>query len=505
MAAKPAFYNVCDYGATGMAEPGETLELRQCHHPQWHNFPPGLKAVIYRPAPGKEYDSVGIQKAIDAAHQAGGGMVIVPAGDYLIGPIELKSGVNLHLSGGARLWGSPYLQDYEGPQGEAAPVYAAAHAMHKAEEKSAPRQRRLVSATDAQNISLTGSGQISGQSPNWFIPWYNSGSTDTATLERPAYSFIFKNCRRVLVEGVRILDSTSWSLVIYRCEKVQIRGIELRNMDIMNGDGIDIVDSSDVHVSDSHLHMADDGIVLKSHSPDHAVRNITVTNCIIRTLCNGIKIGTETVGTFEDITISNLVIHNQPHDVKAAGRGAWSGINLNTMDGGLVRNVNISNIVMRNVESAFFLLVGCRPQLQQPYRPPQVGRMERISLSNIQVDGCRYTAYAAGFPGHPIRQLHLSNISVHKTADFYAEKPQTSVQDHPDHYPHPYRFGSRQSGDQLPAHALYLRHVSQVTVRDFEIDTDQPDAREAFVVEHCSAFQASGLRTNGAAAELRGA
>lgn len=484
-------FDVRAFGAQGVARPGEILELTNRLHPNGHDFAPGFRATIYEAAPGAEYDSIGIQQAIDAAGEAGGGTVIVPAGDYLIGPLELRSGVALHLEGGARLWGSPNLEDYDGPQGEAAPIYAAAHAMHGAHDKQRSAQRRLISASDAENVTITGSGQISGQSPKWFIPWYNQIPHDPENLRRPAYSIIFHRCRRVRIEGVRIVDTTAWSLVFNRCEQVQIRGIELHNMDIHNGDGIDLVDTSHVTISDCQIHTADDGIVLKSHHPERAVRNIAVTNCIIRTLCNGIKIGTESVGTFEDISVSNLVIQNQAKDVQAAGRGAWSGINLSSLDGGLVRNVNISNVVMRNVECAFFLLISCRETLQKPYRTPRAGTMERIFLSNIQVDGCRYTAYLAGLPGHPIRQAFLNDIHIRKTADFYKEKPAKPVEDSLQKYPHPFRFGSRAEGDQLPAHGLYLRHVDQISVHGFHVECTQLDARDLLVQEHCSAVETS--------------
>lgn len=480
---KPALYNAAEYGARGIARPGESLEITKTHHPLWHDFALGFKALIWHPTAGEEYDSVGIQRAIDAAADNGGGTVVVPPGDYLIGPLVLRSGINLHLEGGARLWGSPHLKDYEGARLEDFPI-----------PEKAWRQGSLISASHAENVSITGSGQINAQAPKWMIPWYNEDSSDTGTLARPAYAVVFRNCRRVRVEGVRLLDSPSWSLVFCRCSQVQVRGIELRNhMDSMNGDGIDVVESSDVTISDSNIHCADDGIVFKSFSPEGAVRNVAVTNCVIRTLCNGIKIGTETVGTFEDITCSNLVINNQPDDIRSAGRGAWSGINLNTMDGGLVRNINISNIVMRNVESAFFLLVGRREKLQKPHREVRTGCMERISFSNLVVDGCRYTAYAAGFPGHPIRHLHLSDIHIHKTADFYAKKPERPVGDHPDEYPHPYRFGSRKDGDQLPAYGLYLRHVESAAMRDFHVECDQPDARDFLTREHCKDVRIAGM------------
>lgn len=94
---------MCDYGAVGIAVPSETVELRARSGNVWW-FSPGTQATIYHSRdPQLPCDSVGIQAAIDAAHRQGGGIVLVPAGDYLIGPIRLRSRVHLHLEPGASL------------------------------------------------------------------------------------------------------------------------------------------------------------------------------------------------------------------------------------------------------------------------------------------------------------------------------------------------------------------------------------------------------------------
>jgi len=145
----PTIFLVRDFGANAVAYPAEQLALVNLRY-KWLQFPPGLTATIYHKRDGEDFDSTGIQAAIDAAHAAGGGTVHVPAGDYLIKPIRLKSGVRLHLDTGARLWGSPILDDHDGRQ-------------------------PLVHASDAENVSITGQGQISGQSPKWVIPWIQRG------------------------------------------------------------------------------------------------------------------------------------------------------------------------------------------------------------------------------------------------------------------------------------------------------------------------------------------
>ena len=99
------------------------------------------------------------------------------------------------------------------------------------------------------------------------------------------------------------------------------------------------------------------------------VRNVTVTNCIIRTWCNGVKIGTESSGRFENIAFNNIVVHNPDDDLK----GAEGGIHIALCDGGHARNVAFRNFVIDNVECPFYLVVTPRRSRQQAYRTPRPG------------------------------------------------------------------------------------------------------------------------------------
>ncbi len=452
------------HGAVGIAVPKEILELTNLQY-KWIRYPKGTKYEVYHPAPGKEYDSIGIQKAIDSANSAGGGTVIVPAGDYLIAPLVMKSRVNLHLEPGARLFASPILKDYS-------------------------ENENLFSAEDAEDFSITGAGEIHGQSQNWVIPWMNEGPKDWGSLNsrRPGKLIVFRNCRRILVDGIRIYNSPNWTLVFDSCSNVRVRGITMRHFDVINADGIDIVDTENVKISDCDLHVTDDGICLKNDRArgTGVVRNVAVSNCVIRTWCNGIKIGTETTGLVEDVTFNNIVVHNPDDDLK----GAEGGINLCSCDGGLVRNVNISNVITRNAESAFYLVSMCRTKFQEAFRKPQAGRMERISISNLMADGTKYTSFIVGHPDQPIRNVFISNVDIRKTSEFRKEPFPVPVPACAQQYPNPFMFGSQEGGrqdcgDGLPAYGLYLRDAENIVVRDFRVDSGGKDGRELISVESC--------------------
>lgn len=460
--------NVRDYGARGVAT--EARELALTHFAfKWISYPKGLTAVIRQAPKGAALDSVGIQAALDAAHAAGGGTVVVPPGDYAVGPLRLRSRVRLHLEPGARLWASPRLEDFTA-------------------------QPHLLLAEDAENIALTGMGEIHGQSPQWIIPWMNERPTTWDTLKgrRPGKLLLFRNCRHVLVEGIRIFDSPSWTLVFNTCRHVTVRGVFMRHFDAINADGIDVVDSAHVTVSDCDLHVTDDGICLKNdaRNPDPpGVRNVTVTNCVIRTWCNGVKIGTESSGVFENITMSNIVIHNPDDDLK----GAEGGIHIALCDGGTVRNVAFRNVVMRNVECPFYLVSTPRRRHQQAYRTPRAGHIERIALSGIQADGFRYTPVIVGCPSAPVRAVSLYDIRLRKTAEFRPGPFPAAVPPCDQQYPTPFMFGSpdggrRDSGDGLPAHGLYLRDIEGLTLRAFTVACQEPDGRPLFAHERAAAL-----------------
>lgn len=485
-----SIYNVRDYNSRGVAVPTDRLQLTHFNY-IWLEYPQDTQATIYKAKPGSIYDSVGIQAAIDAAHANGGGTVLIPSGNYLIGPIELKSDVELHLEAGAHLWGSPDISDYTLPKDKVLPKYSLANGYNRASEGLDRDLRRLISADSANNISITGSGQISAQSPAFIIPWLNSKPKDLLSLLRPQDSFIFYKCNNVLVEGIRVLDTPAWSMVFDTCDSVNISGIKLDCFKIINSDGIDLVNSSRVTISNCQLNCTDDAICLKNTVPGATMGHITVTNCILSTLCNGFKIGTDSIGNFENVTLNNLVIQLPDTEIIRGDRG---GINLNALDGGTVKNINISNVVMRNVYCPFYLYATARTGPQEALglekRP---GRMKNISITNVIAEGSKYPCYAVGHPDQPIEHLYISNVNCIKTLNFHTEMP-PPVLEMPDSYPTPFTFGSRESGDQLPANGLYLRNVESATIRDFKLTALKYDCREIYFEESCRDTDVTGLK-----------
>ena len=447
-------YNIKDFGTySGVTHAVISLQSRGF---KWITYPENTSALIARPFdPDAPLDSVGIQAALDAARDGEGGTVVVPAGDYIIGTLQLWSDVELRLEPGARLWASPELEHYQDPG------------------------RHLIVADNAQNAHISGHGEIHGQSPNWVIPWLHSNPKSWAEFHnsRPGKMVFFKNCRDVSVSGIKIFDSPNWTLVFNNCRGVRVDGVTMRHFDAINADGIDIVDSQDVTISNCRLHVTDDAICMKSdilawqQDPSRkGVANVAITNCVIRTLCNAIKIGTESLGTFENITASNIVVSNPDHDVK----GAESGINIALCDGGVVHGVSFHNFTMRNVECPFYIVSTPR-RLHRPHLDdPAAGKIEGVQISGIFAEKFRYTPFVVGSPSAFIENLTVRDASLFKGGGFVGSAMDGDVFESGEQYPTPFMFGSpdggeRGVGDGLPSYGLYMRDVTNSSVKGYRV------------------------------------
>jgi len=328
---------------------------------------------------GQTNDAAAIQKAIDACHAAGGGMVLVPAGKtFLSGTIHLKSHVNFHLEGGAKLIASDKEADYP--------------------------NRIMIEALDAENVALTGTGLIDGRARLFMteeLPHIFRG-----TLWRPRLIGL-TGCKGVVIEHVTLKDSANWGLHLTGCENVVIHGITIRNdLKVPNCDGIDPDHCRNVRISDCHIEAGDDCIVIKNtrefaqYGPSE---NITVTGCTLKSTSAAIKIGTESVSDFRNIVFDGCVIS-----------GTNRGLAIQLRDEGHVENVIFSNIV---VETRLFhedwwgraepIYVTAFPRTEET----RVGHIRHVRFSNIIARG-ENGAYIAGITPDRVEDIVLDNVRV---------------------------------------------------------------------------------------------
>jgi polygalacturonase len=314
---------------------------------------------------GKTVNSIAIQKAIDSCAATGGGKVVVPAGVFVSGSLQLHSGIELHLQSGAVLMGSRSMADY--PLGS------------------------LLVAKGCTNVQLTGTGTINGSGDAFY-------DQNFQPLQRPLPFLLFDSCRFLRIRDVKVVNSPSHVFRIVKCSEVVIDGIYLNNPERSpNTDGIDLVDSRNVYISNSTLITGDDAICLKSHFGK--VENVTVTNCTIQSDDAAIKCGTGSKDTIQHCVFSNIVIRNTRY-----------GLALFMQEGGVYRYLLFNNISIqtggRN-KNHYPVFV----DVDRKRAGEKLGRIENISFSNLQIE-TRGNILIAGQPSAPLRHISLHNISM---------------------------------------------------------------------------------------------
>ncbi len=265
-------------------------------------------------------DTAAIQSAVDAAARAGGGRVVLDAGVYLSGSLFLKSNVELHLEGGARILASSTPSDYNKPD------ICPQNELITNRESENTNGGHLILAIEQKNVSITGPGAIDGNAltilrdksgrryrNRSLVPW------------RPAQMVWFVDCEDVRVVDIELAWSPYWTLLFFNCERVFVRGCYIhtgrRNVwtgeqpddsPAINGDGIDVDRCQYVMISDCRIDTEDDSITLRA-SCERSLRNpkdcayVTVANCILSSSANAVRCGVGE-GTVRDAVFSNLVI-----------------------------------------------------------------------------------------------------------------------------------------------------------------------------------------------------
>lgn len=238
-----------------------------------------------------------IQKAIDAAEKSGGGKVTVPPGIYISGTIHLKNNVTLEVQSGAKILGSPNIDDYY---------------QHKWGHNKDRQPYHLILAHKVKNIEICGGGTIDGNGQAYWENW-NIDSLPKWIMAKDlkvSPMVEIEKCKNVRIKDVTLKTGGGWTLHLYDSDHVQVKGAKiLNNVYSPNGDGIDISGCFDVTISDCIIKTCDDAICLKTMVDTRECKRVVVTNCVIECLCAALKIGNETFRDISQVTFSNCVIY----------------------------------------------------------------------------------------------------------------------------------------------------------------------------------------------------
>jgi polygalacturonase len=387
-----------------------------------------------------------IQSAIDQLFEEGGGTVVVPTGEFLTGTLFLKDNVELNLKPGAFLYGSTNPLDYPENELNVRPGTA----------------RALIYANGQKNISVTGQGTVNGQgdSPVWLKGDNAAG--------RPKIIY-FVDCRNVLVDGITMTNAAFWVSDFLACDYVKINGVKIYSYGNHNNDGIDI-DSRNVVISNCIIETDDDALCFKSHIPDRPCENITVTNCVLASNCNGIKFGTASHGGFKNISVTNCIVKRPVEDnirlwhkhIEGidSGHTVISGIALEMVDGGIMDQVKISDILMDGVQTPIFIKLGDRKRYNDI-----PGQLKNIQINNIVArNASLISSSITGFPGHRIKNVSISNVDISYKGGGTEKHYQYVVPENEKGYPE-----NRMFGHYLPAYGFFIRHVEGLTMDNIKL------------------------------------
>lgn len=428
---------------------------------------------------GRTDDTRAIQAAVDRCAANGGGTVTIPPGNYLIRPIEMRSGVRLHLQTGATLLGSTQLSDYDG----AFPIA----------DGNRNQTSGLIWGRGLHDVAVTGGGVINGRGEH---PNFQHGNDSEGGPKRPKLIY-FVECERIEISGITLRNSAYWVQHYEKCRDVMIRGLRVYSHCNYNNDGID-VDAVNVVISDCLFDVEDDAICLKS---DHETfcENVVITNCYAASNCNAIKLGTASNGGFRNIAVSNCVVaHASEDNIRhwsrqisnvSADKTVISGIAVEMTDGGIIDGITFSNISMRDVQTPIFIKLGDR---KRTYRnAPGI-------LRNVSIRGITATAESlipssiTGFPGVMVENVSLSDIQISAPGGGTRAMTERAVPEHAGKYPE-----NRMFGHDLPAVAFYIRHARDIRLDNIRITTSKPDARPLFWLDDTQNIRITGAWPEG--------
>ncbi|GGB05855.1 MULTISPECIES: glycoside hydrolase family 28 protein [Mucilaginibacter] len=408
-------------------------------------------------ADGITLNTTSINKAISACSAKGGGVVLIPQGLWLTGPLVMKSNVNLHVSRAALLQFTDDKTQYKLVEGNY-------------EGHAAVRNESPISGTNLTNIAITGEGIIDGHGDVWRAiskdrlteaewkklvasggvvsengrSWYPSesyvnglkapgagvvGNGKTIKDNEPYKDFfrpnmlVLTNCKKVLLQGVTLQNSPAWNIHTLLCEDLTIQNARVRNpWNAQNGDGIDVESCRNVLIEGSTFDAGDDGICIKSGRDEEGrkrgkpTENVIVRNNVVYRAHGGFVIGSEMSGGARNIFVSNCTFI-----------GTDIGLRFKTTRGrgGVVENIFIKDIAMKDIlhEAILFDMYygGKSPGEADDINDQAVvpvteatPSFRKFYVNNVVCNGAEKALMIRGLPEMGIKDIHIEN-STFKT------------------------------------------------------------------------------------------
>ena len=425
-------------------------------------------------ADGVTVNTKSINQAIVTCATNGGGLVLFSRGDYVTGTLDLKSGVMLEIAAGARILASTNLVDFPNRIARRRTVM----------DSNMGINQSLIFAEGCERIGIRGAGEINGRGSQRHFP---GAETIGPTLGRPFLIRVI-DCQSVLLNGVTLKDAACWMQNYLNCESLLIENVTVENQANWNNDGMDIDSCRNVIVRGCRLNSEDDGLCFKGAGM-RPMENVLVEDCQLFSTCNALKFGTDSQGDFRNVLIRNVELGGPPPGMRALiPRRASSGISLESVDGGTVENVLVTNISIFRAESPLFLRLGNRGRTMPEFPKPPTGVLRRVVFQNItgNDNGSRGSIFA-GIPQASIEDVLVSDLRL-SVAGGGKTPPATPFPEKAGDYPDASMFG-----DAGLAYGFWFRHVHGLRFVNVAISPGKPDARSAFI----SGGDAAGVTLDG--------
>jgi polygalacturonase len=432
---------------------------------------------------GTTIDTAALQAAIDACHGDRGGTVVVPAGDFLIGTVQLKSNVTLHLAAQGRLLGSGRRADYSAGKGV----------------PPSNGNVVLLYAADAENITIEGPGTIDGQGANFYTGQGDGtgpGGGGRGNVDRP-HLLVFYQCTNLVLREAFFTRSAYHCCRILQCRHVRIDGVRIHNRVNKNNDGFHFVSSQHVHVANCTIACQDDACALFGSN-----KFVTVDNCSFSTRWSVFRFGG---GEAENVAVSNCIIYETwgcPIKMRCGPRSR-------------LENMIFSNLVMKDVTGPIYIGLDSRSRPRGSATSTAVTQpSDRGIVRNIAFRSVRATVAAQPrqhedmpfapkpYPGeirscivlNGVGDDVLENISlsdVHVTVAGGGTAEEAAVRDVPQIAGEYFQTGTP------PAYGLYARNIRGLTLDGVRLTTAEPDLRPAVILDRVHDAAVTGLSVQG--------
>ena len=447
---------------------------------------------------GTTLDTVAVQMAIDACHKDQGGTVLVPAGVFVIGTVELKSNVTLRITAAGKLLGSADGKQYHAV--DAIPL--------SGDSTLNDGNVALIFAVNAENIVVEGPGTIDGQGALFRSPTRGVPPPSGIGGSHRPYHLLFHRCKNLAIRNIFLNASAFHSVRIIQSAYMNLEGIRIYNRVNHNNDGFHFISAQHVRLSNCTVECQDDACALFG-----SCKFVTVTNCSFSTRWSVFRFGG---GEAENITVSNCLIYET----------YGCPIKLHCSPGSRFENFSFSNLVMKNVTGPISIGSGPRrprgsaaqggagagSQTNSPLvevdesRPPGVVR--NIFFRGIQATvtvpvpladvpfvsnynpGEVKSCIALNAVGDAVIE-HVTFDDVHVTFAGGGTSEEAAVRDVPKVIGEYYQAGV------LPAYALYARNVRGLTLSNVRFQVAAPEARPAMVFDHVRDGAVNGFSAQG--------